>query len=665
VSLLSRIWRLAVLLLTAGQIFTASAQIPRFMSPVSYSVPGASMAVLADLNGDGILDIVTANGFTFTGSGVSVLLGKKNGGFQPATTIVAAGNPSWIVAGDFNNDGKLDIAVGNETNPNYPPPVGGPPIDSVSILLGKGDGTFSPSIDTQTLGALAMAAADFNGDGKLDLAITGVDGPVQILLGNGDGTFTVSSTSVDGFSGFVFAGDFNHDGKQDLLAGGFTLLGNGDGTFTVGQPLQVSGLQTVADFDGDGIPDQVGEYVFKGRINGEMAFGLPDGTWSPSFLSDFNADGNLVAADFDGDSKMDLFGAGQPARGPLQPSEGGLMLGVGDGTFTLGATGFGFSIDGSAGISYPAFSAVGDLDRNGSPDIAMAVGTGVQISLNTAGNPPLLAQLITNATDVVGSTTVTGTVSLGGLAPAGGALVSLSSSSPSATFPNGHTVLIPAGSQTATFNISTSAVTAATNVTITGSYSAFKQSARFTIVPSFFLSSVSISPSSLIGLYGGGPATGTVTLSGPASDGTVVNLSSSLPVVASVPASVSIKSGAKTATFTVNAFNVSADTTATVSATLQGTTRNATVTVRKETPTVTITKAEYTVSKSSLLVEATSSDRVTTLQVFNSTTGQLVGSIPLVNVGKFSGQLLVTGSFTSVAVQSSVGGLAVGAVKQK
>jgi hypothetical protein len=132
-----------------------------------------------------------------------------------------------------------------------------------------------------------------------------------------------------------------------------------------------------------------------------------------------------------------------------------------------------------------------------------------------------------------------------------------------------------------------------------------------------------------------------------------------------VPATVSVKAGSKTAIFTLTAFNVSADTSAVVSATLQGTTRTATVAVRKETPTVTITKAEYTVSKSNLLVEATSSDRVTTLQVFNSVTGQLVGSIPLVNVGKFSGQLTVAGPFTSVAVQSSVGGVAVGSVKQK
>jgi len=663
-SLLSRTWYFVLLFLVAGHVFTASAQIPRFLNPVSYSVPGASMTVLADLNGDGILDIVTANGFVFNGSGVSVLLGKKNGAFQPATTIVAAGNPNWVLVGDFNNDGKLDIAVGNQPNPNLPPPVGGPTVTDVSILLGKGDGTFSAAIDTPTLGALTMAAADFNGDGKLDLAITGVNGPVQILLGNGDGTFTVTGTSVSGLSGPILTGDFNHDGKQDLLAGGWQMLGNGDGTFTLGQALPVTGLQTVADLNGDGILDLVGQSVFKNIFTGEAAFGLPDGTWNPSFISNFNSDGNLVAGKFDSDTKTDLFGAGKPAQG-INASVGGLFLGNGDGFFTLAATGFGFTIDGSAGVSFPAFSAAGDLDRNGSPDIVMAVGTGVQVSLNTRGTPPLLAQLTTTATAVIGGTTVTGTVSLGGPTPAGGALVSLTSSGPSATFPNGNTVLIPAKSQTATFTISTTAVTTPTPVTITGTYHSLKQSGRFTIVPPFSLSSVSFSPFSLIGLYGGAPATGTVTLSGPASDGTVVNLSSSIPAIVSVPASISLKAGAKTATFSISAFNVAADTSVVISATLQGATRTGNVTVRKETPTVTITKAEYTVSKSTLLVEATSSDRVATLQLFNPKTGLLVGNIPLVNVGKFSGQVTVGGPFTSVAVQSSVGGVAVGSVQQK
>src|SRR5262249_27845045 len=273
-------------------------------------------------------------------SGVSVFLGKSNGTFQVARTLVAAGNPTWVVAADFNNDGKLDIAVGNEPDPNVPPPVGGPDINSVSILLGNGNGTFQPSIDTDTLRARFMAAADFNGDGKLDLAITGNDSAVQILLGNGDGTFTVSSTTITGLTSPLFTGDFNHDGNQDLLAGGFELLGNGDGTFTTGQSLPVFPVIVMADFNGDGLPDLTELFRTVHNVTGLVALGQPDGTWAPSFISNFSSDGNLAAGNFDGDSKMDLFAAGAPALGIDQPI-GGLFLSNGDGTFTLGAAGFG------------------------------------------------------------------------------------------------------------------------------------------------------------------------------------------------------------------------------------------------------------------------------------------------------------------------------------
>ncbi len=443
-TIFSSIRRLALFVLLTGHLITASAQIPHFLPTVSYPAPGASMAALADFNGDGFLDVVTANGFSYTGAGVSLLLGKANGAFQPAKTLVAAGNPSWIVAGDFNNDGKLDIAVANEPDPNFPPPGGGPSVLAVSLLLGNGDGTFQASIDTTTLGARFMASGDFNGDGKLDLAITGTNAPVQILLGNGDGTFSVSTTAVNGASTLIFAGDFNKDGKQDLLTGGWQMLGNGDGTFNFGQSLPNSGLVAVADFNGDGIPDLAGLFITFHFVTGSISLGLPDGTWAPSFISDFNSESNMVAGNFDGDSKQDLFGAGQPAQG-INPEVGGLFLGDGTGMYTLATTGFGFSLDGKDLVGYPAFSAAGDLDHNGSPDIVIAAGTGILVARNTYGNPPLLAQMSLSSSTVVGGTQVTGTVSLGAPAPIGGASVTLASSSASATFPNGKTVIIPAG----------------------------------------------------------------------------------------------------------------------------------------------------------------------------------------------------------------------------
>jgi hypothetical protein len=166
-------------------------------------------------------------------------------------------------------------------------------------------------------------------------------------------------------------------------------------------------------------------------------------------------------------------------------------------------------------------------------------------------------------------------------------------------------------------------------------------------------------------MFGGDAAVGTVTLGSPAANGTVVNLASANPAALKVPASVTFTPGAKTATFPVSAQHVAADTLVAVSATLGTTTQSSSVTVRNETATVAVTKAEYVVSKGQLSLEASSTDRVANLQIFNANTGVLVGIIPLVNVGKFVGQLHVTGSFTSVAAQSSVGGLSIAAVTQK
>jgi len=655
--LLSRISFFALTLIFSGQASTLFAQIPRLLPPVTYSDPGATMAVVADLNHDGILDIVTANGAAPGGNGVSVLLGLGHGKFKAATKIVTGSSPSSVLVGDFNNDGKPDIALANEPNPNVLISVtGGPPPNSVSILFGNGDGTFQPSIDTPTAGALALAAGDFNKDGKLDLiVVTGPSTSTQILLNTGNGTFIVSDANVDGFP-IAIVGDFNGDGKLDFLTGGWEMLGNGDGTFTLGQSLPLNaGL--VADFNGDGIPDlaQLVPTSLGRIVSGLISLGLPDGTWAPSFISDFSGRG-MVAGDFNGDGKMDIFGTGTPNGNGTFPAIGGLVLGKGDGTFTLGAPGFG-------GAALPA---IGDLDHNGSPDLVIANGSNIQVALNTFGHPPLLAQLLMSATFVVGGpTTVTGTVSLGGPAPVGGALVSLASNNPAVSFPNGNSVTIPANAVTAHFNIATSAVTASTPVTISATYQFTKLTTRLTVVPPSTLTSISANPVSLFGMFGGDPAVGTVTLSGPAPNGTVVALSSANPTALKVPANVTFAAGATTATFAISAQHVAADTSVAISGTLGATISSTTLTVRKETATIAVTKAEYVVSKGQLTLEVTGTDRVGSLQIYNANTGVLVGQIPLVNVGKFSGQLHVTGSFTSVAAQSSVGGLSIAPVAQK
>lgn len=200
-----------------------------FVAPKSYSVGSTPSGIaVGDFNGDGKIDIAVAN----TGSeNVSILLGNGDGTFQTAVNFGTGNSPSVIAIGDFNGDGKLDLAAfepGNAGN------------GSVSILLGNGDGTFQ-SPKTLILGAvgLFMAVADFNLDKKSDLAV-GNSVNIDVYIGNGDGTFQ-SPKETSTFSprclGFV-AADFNGDSKPDLAlvsSGGVQiLLGMGDGTLTKG-----------------------------------------------------------------------------------------------------------------------------------------------------------------------------------------------------------------------------------------------------------------------------------------------------------------------------------------------------------------------------------------------------------------------------------------------
>jgi hypothetical protein len=211
-------------------------------------------------------------------------------------------------------------------------------------------------------------------------------------------------------------------------------------------------------------------------------------------------------------------------------------------------------------------------------------------------------------------------------------------------------------------------VAAPTPVTISATYYLITQKTSFTVVNRFTLTS--ISSVTIVGEFGGNAGVGTITLSGPASDGTVVGLTSANASVLKVPPSVAVVPGAMTATFPMTANHVAADTVVAVTGTLAGTTRSAAVTVKKQTAAVAIQKAEYVVKKGQLTVQATSTNIEPSLTVYNANTGALVGSLRLtnvgnVNVGLFTGVLTVTGSLTSIAVQDFAGGLAIGAVAQK
>jgi hypothetical protein len=205
---------------------------------------GGPIAV-ADLNGDGILDVVF--GSEVEGSGtVYFYLGNGDGSFTLKSQQDLNTSPGYATVGDFNGDGKLDVAVPEE--------------DQVDIFIGNGDGTYQPLVPyaCYPCGG-SVAAADLSGNGKLDLMM----GNLVVFLGNGDGTFTLG-TSYGGGAGIIALGDFNGDGKLDVLTAGDTVsvyLGNGDGTFqsviNTGGFSAIGAFAPIGDFNRDGEIDVV------------------------------------------------------------------------------------------------------------------------------------------------------------------------------------------------------------------------------------------------------------------------------------------------------------------------------------------------------------------------------------------------------------------------
>ncbi len=306
------------------------------------------------------------------GGSISILTGNGDGTFAAGATYAVGYIPTALAVGDFDGDGNLDLAV-VVSNPNLLFNAG-----FVTILMGSASGTFTAQADYGVgLTPSSIAVGDFNGDGKLDLAVgspvsginTNAQSELSILLNTGSGTFSAgSSLGIGPLSAVpisIATADFNNDGRLDLVVAlnntNYAVIcqGNGDGTFTIaGTPVVGNNpvWLAAADFNGDGKIDLIVDNNVDNTLavllgKGDETFGsattYPTGTHSTNLaLADLNGDGRLdVAIVNNGDNNVQV------------------LLGQGDGTFRAG----------SYSVGPNAVSIVsGDFNRDGIPDLAVA-----------------------------------------------------------------------------------------------------------------------------------------------------------------------------------------------------------------------------------------------------------------------------------------------------
>ena len=316
--------------------------------------------VIGDFNGDGSLDMAVANGVSNT---ITILLGRGDGTFNSGVTVVTANQPSSLVTTDVNGDGNLDLVAADGAN------------STIQVLLGDGAGNFvaGPPV-IPTTNPYSITAADLNGDGHMDLVVAGrVVNTISVFLGNGDGTFSETSTPVVTLAGPVGAivSDFNGDGKPDVAiinnTGGsiIVLLGNGDGTFkTKGLSLSVAGAPVAlaaADFTRDGKID----LAVITQSNNSVAIypGKGDGTFSTGTSYPVGTGANsLAVGDLNGDGVLDV----AVANGSGNTVS--VLLGVSGGTFQP-------KID-LVSDSSPKSIVIGDFNKNGKLDLAVIKSQG-------------------------------------------------------------------------------------------------------------------------------------------------------------------------------------------------------------------------------------------------------------------------------------------------
>ncbi|MEP6993124.1 MAG: FG-GAP-like repeat-containing protein [Acidobacteriota bacterium] len=345
-----------------------------FDPPVEYSIGGGQIVAIqtGTFDANASLDLAAVD--FGSGGRVTILLGAGDGTFGPATSFSAPGAQA-LTTGDFDDDGKIDLASSNFS------------LGTVSVLAGAGDGTFDPPVSFLAgANPSGIAAADLDGDGNLDL-VTSTNGFISVLLGDGNRTFQAAlqySTGVS--SGQVAVADFDGDGIPDVaaaaLSGGYfgsggvsVLAGQGDGSF--GPPaVYIGGVSSsglaVGDLNGDSLPDlvtadpdQQAVTVFLDQTGGSL-FAAP-----LSSVQAIPSPVTFAQADFDGDGFTDLaFGSGSTIS---------FILGGPHGTFRPGTS-----------LQEPNFQTVngvaaGSFVAGGPPDVISSSYSGLSRYPNLGG----------------------------------------------------------------------------------------------------------------------------------------------------------------------------------------------------------------------------------------------------------------------------------------